>query len=135
MELLRWKTRISIMWIIEAVGMSVYMFLLFTKAGVIQGMMAGNINGMSINEGLRFYLAIFWWIPFVMAFLSLTLKDRANRWINFVLGIIFAIFCVIGSVKTAIEGWPAAIVVDYFIGVVFAALIAWYAWKWPKQAT
>jgi hypothetical protein len=135
MELLRWKMRISILWIMEAIGMSVYMFLLFTKAGVIQGIMAGNINGMSISEGLRFYLAIFWWIPFLMAFLSLTLKDSANRWTNFVLGVLFAIICTIGLAKSAIEGMPPSIVVDYFIGVVFAALIAWYAWKWPKQAT
>ena len=135
MELLRWKTRISILWIMEAIGMSVYMFLLFTKAGVLQGIMAGNINGMSINEGLRFYFAIFWWIPFIMAFLTLTLKDRANRWTNHVMGILFAIFCTIGLVESAIKGMPAAITVDYFIGVVFAALIAWYAWKWPKQAT
>jgi hypothetical protein len=134
MELLRWKTRISILWIMEAIGMSVYMFLLFTKAGVIQGITAGNINGMSISEGLRFYLGIFWWIPFVMAFLTLTLKDRANRWTNFVVGMLLAIFCTIGLVKGAIQGMPPSIVVDYFIGVVFAALIAWYAWKWPKRA-
>jgi hypothetical protein len=134
MELLRWKTRISILWVIEAVGMSVYMFLLFTKAGVIQGIMAGNINGMSISEAVRFYLAIFWWIPFLMAFLSLTLKDSANRRTNLVVGILFAVFCTIGLVKGAIEGMPASILVDYFIGVVFAVLIAWYAWKWPKQA-
>jgi hypothetical protein len=134
MELLRWKTRISILWIIEAVGMSVYMFLLFTKAGVVQGIMAGSINGMPINEAVRFYLAIFWWIPFLMAFLSLTLKDSANRRTNLVLGILFAVFCTIGLVKGAIEGMPVSILVDYFIGVVFAVLIAWYAWKWPKQA-
>jgi hypothetical protein len=134
MELLRWKTRISIMWIIEAVGMSVYMFLVFLTKGIIQQIMAGNFGDMQINEGLRFFLAIFWWIPFVMAFLTLTLKDRATRWTNFILGILFAIFCVFGLTQSVIKGLPAAIDVDYFIGVVFAALIAWYAWKWPKQA-
>jgi hypothetical protein len=135
MELLRWKTRISVLWIIEAIGMSVYMFLLFLKTGTIQEIMAGNIGGWQINEGLRFFFAIFWWIPFIMAFLSLTLKDSANRWTNFVVGILVAIFCVFGLIQSVIKGLPASIAVDYFLGVVFAVLIAWYAWKWPRQAS
>jgi uncharacterized membrane protein YecN with MAPEG domain len=97
--------------------------------------MAGNMGSVQINEGLRFYLAIFWWIPFIMAFLSLTLKDSANRWTNFVLGILFAVLCLIDFIQSAIKGFSAPIAVDYFIWVLDAALIAWYAWKWPRQAT
>lgn len=133
MELLRWKTRIAILWMIEAVGMSVYMFLLFLKPGIVQGIMAGNLGDMRITQGLGFFFGIFWWIPFVMAFLSLTLKDTVNQWTNLVMGILIAAFCVIGLIESAIKGFPAAIPVDYFIGVLGGALIAWYAWKWPRQ--
>jgi len=133
MELLRWKTRIAVLWIIEAVGMSVFMFLSFMEPGRIEGIMAGEFGGMQIGEGVLFFLAIFWFIPWIMAWLSLTLKDSANRWTNFVLGILFAIFLAIGLIESAIGGESAAILVDYFLGIVAAALIAWYAWKWPKQ--
>ena len=133
MELLRWKTRIAILWLIEAEGMSVYMFLLFLKPGSIQEIMAGNIGGWPISEALGFIFASFWWIPFVMAFLSLTLGDTANRWTNFVVGIVLAAVCVVGLIESAIKRFPMAIPVDYFVGVVAGALVAWYAWKWPKE--
>ena len=133
MELLRWKTRIAVLWLIEAFGMSVFMFLFFMEPGVIEGIISGEIEELQIGEGLLFYFAVFWFIPWIMAFLSLTLKGSANRWTNFVLGILFIVFLTIGLIEQAIGGKSAAILVDYFLGIVAAALIAWYAWKWPKQ--
>jgi len=133
MELLRWKARFAVLWIIEAFGMSVFMFLFFMEPGVIEGIISGQFGSSQISEGFLFYLAIFWFIPWIMAFLSLTLKDSANRWTNFVLGILFVIFLAIGLIEQTIGGKSAAILVDYSLGIVAAALIAWYAWKWPKE--
>jgi len=133
MELLRWRTRIAVLWIILAVGLSAYMFLRFMEPGVIEGIISGQFGSSQISEGYLFYLAIFWFIPWIMAFLSLVLKDSANRWTNFVLGILWAIGLVYGLIHSAIGGQSAAILVSYSLGIVAAALIAWYAWKWPKQ--
>ena len=133
MEVLRWKARFAVLWMIEALGMSVFMFLFFMEPGIIEGIISGEIEGSQISEGLMFYYAIFWFIPWILAFLSLTLKDSANRWTNFVLGILFVIFLAIGLIEQTIEGKSAAILVDYSLGIVAAALIAWFAWKWPKQ--
>ena len=133
MEILRWKARFAVLWIIEAFGMSVYMFLLFMKPGVIKGIISGQFGSGQISEGLLFYLAIFWFIPWIMAFLSMTLKGSVNRWTNFALGVLFAIAFVYGLVESANSGHSAAILVNYSLGIVAAALIAWYAWKWPKQ--
>ena len=68
-----------------------------------------------------------------MAWLSLTLKDSANRWTNVVLGILLAIAFVYGLVESASKGHSAAVLVDKSIGFVALALIVWYAWRWPKQ--
>ena len=133
MELLRWKVRIAALWIICAVGFSAYMFLRIMEPGIIEGIISGQFGRSQISEGFLLYLAIFWFIPWIMAFLSLTLKDSANRWTNFVLGILFVIFLIIGLIEQTTGGKSAAILVDYFLGIVAAALIAWYAWKWPKQ--
>ena len=95
MELLRWKTRISVLWIFLAVGLSAAMFLSFMEPGVIEDLISGKHNGTQIGEGLIFLFAVLWFIPLIMAFLSLTLKDSANRWTNFVLGILFVIFYVV----------------------------------------
>ena len=120
MELLRWKTIIAVLWIIEAVAMSVYMFLRFMEPGFIEGIISGQFGSSQISEGFLFYLAIFWFIPWILAFLSLTLKDSVNRWTNFIMGILWAIALVYGLIHSAIGGGSAAILVDYFLGIVAA---------------
>ena len=65
-----------------------------------------------------------------MAFLSLTLKDKANRWANIILGIIYAGLYLLDL--TAYLAKPYYILLGIFT-IVFFALIAWYAYKWPKQ--
>jgi hypothetical protein len=133
MEVLRWKARFAVLWIVEAFGMSVFMFLYFMEPGVIEGIISGQFGSSQISEGFLFFLAIFWFIPWIMAFLSLTLSDSANRWTNFILGILYVIFLIIGLIEQGTGGSSAAILVDYFLVIIVAALIAWYAWKWPKQ--
>ena len=51
--------------------------------------MAGEMEGMQISEGLLVFFGMFWLVPLIMAVLSVTLKDTANRRTNLVLGIIF----------------------------------------------
>lgn len=135
MELLRWKTRIAVLWIFLAVGLSAAMFLSFMEPGVIEDLISGKHDGTQIGEGLIFLFAILWFIPLIMAFLSLTLKDSTNRWTNFVLGILFAIFYVVDFINNLTgEELPAiASVVMFVLLIVVAALIAWHAWKLPKQ--
>ena len=68
-------------------------------------------------------------VPGVMVFLSLTLKNKANRWANIIIGIFYTGYNLIG-----LPSYPSAY--DMFliiVGIVFTALIVWYAWKWPKQ--
>jgi hypothetical protein len=133
MELQRWKTRIAVLWVIKAMAISVFMVLYFVMPGGIEEIMSGQFEGMQISEGVLFYIAGWYFIPWIMAWLSLTLKDKANRWTNFVLGILFAILIVYGLIDGAMGGQSAAIVVDYFLDLVFTVLIICYAWKWPKQ--
>jgi hypothetical protein len=63
-----------------------------------------------------------------MVFLSLTLKAKANRWANIILGIEQA-GVLLGSVLLARAFDPHYIFYD-MIEAVLIALIIWYAWKW-----
>ena len=70
--------------------------------------------------------------PIFMVVLSLTLKDRANRWANIIAGIFWVgydLLMVISTFHTA----PAYEIFLGFVYLIFAAPIVWYAWKWPKQ--
>ena len=78
-----------------------------------------------------------WWlisaitmiVPGIMVFLSLTLKHKANRWTNIILGMFYTVYNLNG-----VSMYPS--VYDKFlllVSVVFTALIVWYTWKWRKQ--
>ena len=77
-------------------------------------------------EMLWMVSAITMTIPVVMAILSLTLNHPVNRWANIVIGIFYTGYNLIGLPR-----YPSAY--DrflIFVGIVFTALIVWYAWKW-----
>ena len=71
-------------------------------------------------------------IPIVMSFLSLVLKEKANRRANLSAGIFFVAWEVIFLIF--VYSQDAAY--EIFWGVaylLFVSLVVWYAWKWPKQ--
>lgn len=129
MEILRWKTRIAVLWIFMAVAMSAHSILSFMDRELVEEMWE-----MQIGTGMLFFMALFWWVPLVMAVLSLTLKDSANRWANFVLGIVFTILNIVHITEQFAQPSAHQILI---IGstIVVTALIAWFAWRWPKQGT
>jgi len=130
MEILRWKTRIAVLWLFMAVAMSVHSIVGLMQPGMIEEIMSGEIEGGELGPGMLVFMALFWLVPLWLAFVSMTLKDSCNRWVNFVLGIIFTLLNIWHFI-----GHLASTVQILIIGstVVVTALIAWYAWKWPKQ--
>lgn len=132
MELLRWKVRISILWIIKAMGFTAYTLTALLQPGTIKEVMSGTFWGSPITESGQLIMTFFWWIPWVMAWLSLTLKNKANRWTNFVLGTLLAISLIVALSQDASHA-SIAVFVNYIVGIVVSLLIAWYAWTWPKQ--
>ena len=134
MELLRCKARLSVLWVFMAVGMSAFMFLYFMMPGTLEEVMAGKIEGMQLSEGMMVGYSLYWLIPLIMAVLSLTLNGSANRWLNFVLGIIFALWFILGIFEhSVVSEESVAILIMYIAAIVVGALIAWFAWKLPKQ--
>ena len=129
MEILRWRTRIAVLWIFMAVAMSAH--------GLLVAMVPGGLEKAiseveSMGSGMLVFMALFWLVPLWLAFVSMTLKDSANRWVNFILGIIFTLLNIWHFTEHVTEPAVEQILI---IGstVVVAALITWYAWRWPKQ--
>ena len=136
MEILRWKARLSVIWVVMAVGYTAGWFLMFMMPGIMEEMMAGEMPaGKPLSEGRMVMYALFWLIPLVMAVLCLTLKDSLNRWLNFALGTIFGLFFIYEIVGRSIgeEEVSVAIWLIFIAAIVFSALIALFAWRWPKQ--
>jgi hypothetical protein len=67
-------------------------------------------------------------IPSLMVFLSLTLKAKANRWTNIIVGILHIVLALVNVIG---ESW-AFYMFGTIAEIVFLSLVVWYAWKWPN---
>ena len=132
MELLRWKTRIAVLWILMAVAISAHSIMAFMEPGMINEIMSGKVEEAALTTGMLIFMVLFWLIPLWMSFVSLTVKVSTNRWVNFVLGIVFTVLNIWHFIEHLAPPSPVQILI---VGstVVATALITWYAWKWPKQ--
>ena len=68
-------------------------------------------------------------IPALMISLSAALPDKANRWTNIIVGVVYIPFILF---NLAGEAW-SHMVFGAVVEVVLLLLIIRYAWKWPKQ--
>ncbi len=117
-------------------GLWVAVMLLYIYGDIFGFYKPGHIEEVIAEEvplGSQISLvgaAVLMAIPAIMVFLSLTLKPKANRWTNIILGIIYTgvmIFTIF------LPGAWAYYILLGIVEIVLTVLIVWYAWKWPKQ--
>lgn len=125
------KVKLAVLWLFLAVGYTAYTILDTARPEVAEGMTLGGVyEGMVVTEELLVFFTLFWLIPLTMAFLSLTLKDSANRWTNIILSLFWAVMWIIDMAEGGL------LLAQYLINasmIVVVALIVWYAWKWPTE--
>jgi len=121
------KIRLSALWVAGMLnGLMGGMLELF-EPGLIEQVIAGEVGGMQITSEMLLFMAILMVIPSIMVFLSVTLKDKANRWANIILGIVFFGFGLLELIEKITQPY---FIVSGIVGIVFSVLILWYAWKW-----
>ena len=99
----------------------------------LKELVAGT-SAVPVTNELLLAMSIIFAIPIFMSFLSLTLKDKVNRWANRGIGVFFAAFDLI-FLGLSLLLWPFSAYETFWsiVYLVFTALVVWYAWKWPKQ--
>ena len=125
------KIKLVVFWLFIAIAMLANTVLYLIVPGVIDEIRAGEIVGMQAGAELILGMAIaYYWLPLVMSVLSLTLKDKANRGLNILLGSFYAAFILFElTMNVTTVAYPYAILMDASVLAV-AVLIAWHAWKW-----
>ena len=116
------KIKLSALWV-AAMFSWVYGDLLRMYSGDFA---PGELGGVLLTQEMWLVAAITMMIPVAMVFLSLELKYKANRWANIIVGIFYTGYNLIG-----LPTYPSAY--DKFliiVGLVFTALIVWFAYKW-----
>lgn len=132
LENMELKLKISILWIVSSlIGLSSGI-ISFMEPGMITDLMDGEVAGMEISNEFLLVFAILVLIAVFMPFLTITLKDRMNRWTNIILGIFFTAFSII-DLKDYIAKQSGYAILLTIGGMATTALIAWFAYKWPKQ--
>jgi hypothetical protein len=120
------KIKISALWIFRTFSSIIYAFMMLMEEGIIEEIIAREFLGMKIGPEILLAGAIESWIPMVMIVLSLTLKKKANRWLNIIVGIVFTVLSLISIV----DALTAHGILMWVSAAVATALIFWYAWKW-----
>jgi hypothetical protein len=123
-----WKIKISMLWLFASFAFLAHQILVLMEPGIIAHLMAGEAEGHKIGPELILFFSILMLVPMLMAFLSLTLKDSMNRWVNIIVGAVFAVLWSVGVVD-AIQSayWGGALMT--LSAVAASAMIVWYAWK------
>jgi hypothetical protein len=124
------KVKLSALW---AALMFLYTYgdiIGFYSPGNLEQLIAGEIEGIQVTEGLLIVNTITMAISSVMIFLSLVLRANANRWANLILGV-FSVVVLVAA--TYAGGIDLRYAIQVGVEGVLIALILWHAWKWPKQ--
>jgi hypothetical protein len=124
------RIMLSALWVARMLTGFVGDVLKFYEPGMVEQILAGEVDGMPLTQGFLLVAAIMFVLPVFMVYLSLTLPDKANRWANIILAILFFGLNLIGELPTYEYAYRTFLVI---VEMVFLALIVWYAWKWPKQ--
>jgi len=124
-----WKIKIAALW-------SVFEFCLIAISIVEYYLY--HLEEMAVADTtpeLMMVLVIVILIPPLLAFMSLTLKDSINRWLNIIVGIVFIILILmpIGMPVFPTAYLPSIIIIT-IVEIVALALIVWYAWKSKQKA-
>ena len=105
-------------------------FELYTP-GKLQDMLQGQMGPLGpVTQSLLVGTSILMAVPSLMVFLSIALAPAVSRWLNVFVGLFYAGLMLLIATGA---GW-AFYVFFALVEVVLTLLIAWSAWRWPRQS-
>jgi hypothetical protein len=124
-----WKSRISTLWLMNAFSIvSLILLGLFESGDLTHIAPPLPVNSWSL---LLISVAILG--NLVMAFLSQSLGDKVNRWINIVVGAVYSVGGTVALIGM-LMGNPSVLTITPAYGTVFTVLVVWIAWKSEQKA-
>lgn len=121
------KIRISALWFFVILSDLANVLMSLAYPGALVELLEGIT---SFGAEVMFVGAIIVLIPLVMAVSTLTLRDSINRWLNIILGAVFAIIFIGNFIELATTMPAAYILLLSLAGIIAPIVIVWYAWKW-----
>lgn len=103
----------------------------FYTPGMVDDILNGKVHTFDLSQTFSIAALTALAVPSFMVVLSMTLPARANRITNLVVASLyvpFTIFNVSGGFYLYFYG------LGVVLELILLALIAWYAWTWPRTA-
>lgn len=124
------KVKLALLWV-ALMFFYVYndIFSLF-QPGHVAELVEGQLEGIQFTQSLLFGAAVLMAFPSLMVLLSLTLKARANRLVNIVVGILHVLILIGTQFVGEGETWYYWRFYELLEALVLALIIR-TAWKWP----
>jgi hypothetical protein len=101
------------------------------QPGHVAELVEGQLEGVQFTQLILFGGAILMAFPSFMVLMSLTLKARANRLVNIVIGIVHILVLIGTQFVGEGETWYYWRLYE-LLEVMFLVLIIRTAWKWPN---
>jgi hypothetical protein len=122
MPALEWRVKLAVLWFAQAVNYAAYVLITLAETGAL-----GN---RGTETGLL--LAIFFFIPCALAWLSFVVRPAVSRWPHLVFGTMFAVIKLGAVLGLAAGPLSTAARLNELWAFVAAALLVWCAWRYPK---
>ncbi len=126
------KAKLALLWV-ALMFFYIYndLFSMF-QPGHVADLVEGHLEGVRFTQPILLGAAALMAFPSFMIILSLTLKARANRVVNIVVGILH-VFVLLGTQFVGEgETWYYWRFYE-LLELLFLAFIIWTAWKWPTS--
>jgi hypothetical protein len=104
----------------------------FFQPGHVAELVEGRLGGVQFTQTVLFGAAVLMAFPSFMVLLSLTLRARANRLVNIIVGVLHILVLVGTQFVGEGETWFYWRLYE-LLEALFLALIIWTAWKWPTS--
>jgi hypothetical protein len=102
------------------------------QPGHVAELVEGQLEGVQFTQTVLFFGAVLMAFPSFMVLLSLTLKARANRLVNIIVGILHILVLLGTQFVGEGETWFYWRLYE-LLEALFLVLIIWTAWKWPTS--
>ena len=124
------KAKLALLWV-ALMFLYIYndLFSLW-QPGHVADLVEGHMEGVQFTQTLLFGAAVLMAFPSFMVLLSVTLKAKANRLVNIVVGILHVLVLLGTQFVGEGETWFYWRLYE-LLEALFLVLIIWTAWKWP----
>ena len=124
--------RLAVFWIVLMWFYAYNDLMSFFRQDIVEGVLAGNIEGIEFTQPFMFAMALLMSFPIFMILLSVVLPARLNRPVNIFAGIFHLV--LLGITATVGDEGPWAYYALYMaLEGIIIGLITWTAWKWPAS--